>query len=81
MTEYTSNGKPVTAERIERALDSLAEIIVNAGRKGTAYLPIYKRLKDELGKLKDEELLMEEIRERAQKLKQSRKRRSRRTPQ
>lgn len=35
--------KPITAERIERALNRLAEIIVQLGDEGRKCLPIYKR--------------------------------------
>lgn len=38
----------VTAERIERALDGLARIMVDAGAAGRAFLPIYARLEREL---------------------------------
>ncbi|WP_411905975.1 hypothetical protein [Rhizobium mayense] len=67
MTEYTSDGKPVTAERIERALDVVARYIIELGDEGPAILPIYRRLKDELAKLKVEEAEMAEIRQRAQR--------------
>ncbi|MCE1237064.1 MAG: hypothetical protein LWW93_11995 [Hyphomicrobiales bacterium] len=44
--------EPVTAERIERALDGLARIMVDAGSEGGAYLPIYQRLERELAEMR-----------------------------
>jgi len=40
--------KPVTPERIERALDRVAEIIVAYGDEGHKFLPLYDRLEKEL---------------------------------
>ncbi len=40
--------RPVTAERIARALDGLARLMVDAGAEGRAYLPIFARLEREL---------------------------------
>ncbi|MDH0613433.1 MULTISPECIES: hypothetical protein [unclassified Agrobacterium] len=58
-------NEPVTAERIERALDKLAEIIVFLGDDGVEVLPIYERLEMELEPMKQLEAKMDEIRARA----------------
>lgn len=42
----------VTAARIERALDGLSRIMVDAGAAGRAYLPIYARLERELTEMR-----------------------------
>ncbi len=39
--------QPITIERVERALDKLAEIIVLLGENGINVLPIYDRLEKE----------------------------------
>ncbi|RUU00126.1 hypothetical protein EOD23_23900 [Mesorhizobium sp. USDA-HM6] len=44
MKPYSSTPKPVTPERIERALDHVAEIIVARGEQGEAWLPLYEYL-------------------------------------
>ncbi|MGX5799657.1 hypothetical protein ACWGS9_00220 [Bradyrhizobium sp. Arg314] len=41
---YSPTPRPVTAERIERVLDRVAEIIVARGDKGEALLPLYDHL-------------------------------------
>lgn len=41
---YSPAPRPVTAERIERVLDRVAEIIVSRGDKGEAWLPLYDHL-------------------------------------
>lgn len=64
-------AKPVTAERIERALDNLARIMVEFGDEGTKLLPIYERLEEELTAIKSGEDKMAAVRDR---LKRSRDR-------
>lgn len=44
--------KPITTERIERGLDTLATWMVKLGDKGVECLPIYERLERELEALK-----------------------------
>ena len=63
-------AEKITAARIERALNRLAEIIVETPN-GHNCLPIYKRLKDELVKVQKNEGLMAEIRERAKNRKRA----------
>lgn len=41
MSRYSTSLRPVTAERIERARDRVAEIIVARGKQGDALLPLY----------------------------------------
>lgn len=44
MRRYSTTPRPVTAERIERALDRVAEIIVARGDRGEEWLPLYDYL-------------------------------------
>lgn len=53
MSRRPHRPEPVTAERIERALDGLARIMVDAGAAGRAYLPIFVRLERELADMRD----------------------------
>lgn len=41
---HSLTSRPVTAERIERALDRVAEIIVAQGEQGEVWLPLYDHL-------------------------------------
>lgn len=41
-----TTGRPITAERIERALRAVARIVARPG--GEAYIPIFERLEREL---------------------------------
>lgn len=41
---YSSTLQPITAQRIERALDRVAEIIVARGDQGETWLPLYEYL-------------------------------------
>ena len=62
---HSSSTAPViTTEILERCLDRLAQIIVQAGDKGAVYLPIYERLETELERLKATEERMARVRER-----------------
>lgn len=47
--------KPVTAERVERALDTLAWIISKAGPDAHMGAPLWRRLEAELERLRGEE--------------------------
>ncbi|MGO6998275.1 hypothetical protein [Rhizobium leguminosarum] len=64
--------KPITAKRIERALDRLAEIMVRLGDEGQKCLPIYKRLEAELATYRALERDMAAVRERAKRSKAQR---------
>ncbi len=69
MTEYMPDGTPITVERVEQALDCLAEIMIVLGpTEGPACLPLYRRLKDEITKLKADDEAMAEVRERVRLL-------------
>lgn len=52
---------PITAERIERALDVMAGIVVKYGEK---YLPIYEALENDLQAARATESRMAAVRER-----------------
>lgn len=72
--QIASADSPVTAKRIERALDRLAEIIVQKGDEGWKWVSIYKKLDEELMRLKALEDDMKIIRERARRSKAKRSR-------
>lgn len=52
MARVQKPDRPVTIERVERALDKLAEMIVMMGDDGMKALPIYDRLESELEAMK-----------------------------
>jgi hypothetical protein len=54
----------VTAGELEKYLDRLAQIIVQAGKKAAVYLPLYDRLEAELEKAKATECRLAQVRER-----------------
>lgn len=62
MTRHPRQPEPVTAERIERALDGLARLMVDAGVAGRVYLPIFVRLERELAKFRAEDDAMARVR-------------------
>lgn len=64
--------KGLTIDRVERALDKLAETIVFLGDDGVNALPICERLERELADMKQHEAKMDEIRARAARSKQRR---------
>lgn len=53
--------QPITRERIERAMDALAQWMVRLGPDGVKCLPIYERLERELETLSSTESKMAEI--------------------
>lgn len=59
-----SRKKPMTAARVEHAIDTLASVMASAGSDATLLIPIWKRLQTELERLKDEEAIIAEARER-----------------
>lgn len=58
-----SSGPGFTAERVERALDLLAQFIE---LDGDIYLPMYERLEAELEELKRRESVKDRVRKRAE---------------
>ncbi|MBB5051886.1 MULTISPECIES: hypothetical protein [Afipia] len=54
----------VTVEELEGYLDRLAQIIVQAGKKGAVYLPLYERLESELEKAKAMDARLARVQER-----------------
>lgn len=58
--------QPITIERVERALDKLAEIIVLLGDDGVNVLPLYDRIEKELDALRTVHSKMDLVNERAQ---------------
>ena len=59
----------ITSERVETALDKLAQAIVRLGPKGERALPIYERLERELEALRANEAKMAAVYERARRSK------------
>ncbi|MDG4887813.1 hypothetical protein P9230_10770 [Mesorhizobium sp. WSM4887] len=64
MKRYAPSPRPITAERIERALDRVAEIIMARGEKGEAWLPLYDHLERALRDHQAKEERLEEVRQR-----------------
>ncbi|GEM_PF-1901255 len=62
-------SQPITRERIERAMDALAQWMVRLGADGVKCLPIYERLERELEALSSTESKMAEIFARAKRSK------------
>jgi hypothetical protein len=60
-------AQPITPERIERALDTLANVMVRSGPEGRVYLPLFENLEQELAKLRAEEDVMSRVRARAKR--------------
>lgn len=58
-------AQPITVERIERALDILANIMVRSGPDGRVYLPLFENLEQELAALRAEEDVMSRVKARA----------------
>jgi len=59
--------KPVTAARVEAALDRLAEIMA-ASKRPHLGVPLYRRFEAELARLREEEATVEAARARARRL-------------
>lgn len=60
---------PLTADRVERALDGLAEIMVKLGPEGRKCLPIYESIEKDLAVMRSAEDKMAAVRERAKRSK------------
>lgn len=65
----STDAQHITTERIERALDRLAEIMVELGERGAHYLPIYERLEREIAERKALENKMAAVHDRVKQLK------------
>ncbi|WP_168259452.1 hypothetical protein [Rhizobium laguerreae] len=72
MTFKDRLDEPISAKRIEWALDRLAEIMVRLCEEGQKCLPIYKRLEAELATYRAQERDMVAVGERAKRLKTQR---------
>jgi hypothetical protein len=57
-----SASAAITTDVLEKCLDRLAQIIVQAGEKGVVYLPIYERLEAELEKARAIEARLARVR-------------------
>ena len=68
----SGQSQPITRERIERAMDALAQWMVRLGPDGVKCLPIYERLERELEALSSTESKMAEIFARAKRSKHQR---------
>lgn len=68
MSRYSATPRPVTVERIARALDRVAEIIVSRSDKGEAWLPLYDHLERAMRDLQAKEKRLGEVRERVKRL-------------
>lgn len=62
-------AEPITIERLECALDRLAEIMVTMGDDGRHYLPIYDRIESELESMRANEDRMSAVRKRLERSK------------
>lgn len=60
-------GDAVTPERIEKALDGLAKMMVDAGAAGRASLPLFQRLERELADMREADAAMAAVYARAQR--------------
>jgi hypothetical protein len=68
MMRHFTTPRPVTAERIERALDRVAEIIVARGDQGEKWLPLYDYLERALRDHKAKEDRLNAARQRVKRL-------------
>lgn len=60
--------EPITAARVERALDTLAWVMSKAGAEASMAAPLYKRLEAELVRLTDQESTLDAARHRITRL-------------
>jgi len=65
MTSEARKPLVITADLVEKCLDGLAVIMMNAGERGKNFLPIYQRLEDELAAMRKAEDTMSKARLRA----------------
>lgn len=69
MITTRANDAPLTVERVERALDKLAEIIVFLGDDGVNLLPIFERVEADLETMKASTDRLASVRERLKRSK------------
>ena len=60
--------EPITAARVERAMDTLAWVMSKAGTDAGMAAPLYKRLEAELVRLTDQESTLDAARSRVTQL-------------
>jgi len=65
---FSPTPLPITPERIERALDRVAEMIVVYGEEGRDFLPLYERLERELQEYQATEAKLAAVHQRFQRL-------------
>jgi hypothetical protein len=58
MPKRPRQKQPITAERVERALDTLAWIISKAGADAHMGAPLWRRLETDLERLREEEAII-----------------------
>lgn len=64
MSPRPRQKRPITAERVESALDTLAWVISRAGSDANLLAPIWKRLEAERDRLVEEEAIINAARDR-----------------
>ncbi|TPJ88035.1 hypothetical protein FJ492_11470 [Mesorhizobium sp. B2-5-4] len=64
MRPHSTTRRPITSERIGRALDRVAEIIVAQGDQGEALLPLYDYLEGAMQDLQTKDKRLAAVRER-----------------
>lgn len=64
MRPYSTTRRPITSERIGRALDRVAEIIVAQGDQGEALLPLHDYLEGAMQDLQTKDKRLAAVRER-----------------
>jgi hypothetical protein len=73
---YSPALQPITVQRIERALDRVAEIIVARGNQGETWLPLYDHLERALNDYQAKEGRLAGVHQRVTRLRDQRATRS-----
>jgi hypothetical protein len=68
MSEPNVTGQPITVATLERALDQLAMIMAEAPNQGVIYLPIWRRVEQELANLRNQNDDLAAVRARQRRL-------------
>jgi len=68
MCEPYVTGQPITVATLERALDQLAMIMAEAPDQGIIYLPIWRRVEQELTNLRNQNDDLAAVRARQRRL-------------